>query len=230
MTRLVLWDIDGTLMNSGPVGGEVFTSAIEAATGIRPTERVAMSGKTDPQIVREFLGALALSDEVETHLPVVLAHLVDELAAQADRIAAEAVVMPGVVDVIEHLTADGGIRQSVLTGNVVDNAVVKLAAVGLDRLLDLEVGAYGSDHHDRRELVPIALSRMEELRGLPVAASQTWVVGDTANDLACARAAGARCLLVATGRYAYAELAALGPDAVRHDLSDVDDVVALLRA
>jgi phosphoglycolate phosphatase len=91
------------------------------------------------------------------------------------------------------------------------------------------MGAYGSDHADRNELVPIALRKVEAATGRTFTTpDQVWVVGDAPNDLACARAAGVRCLLVATGRPTYDELQALHPDALRHDLSDIDDIDDLL--
>ena len=135
--------------------------------------------------------------------------------------------LPGVTELLPRLARTAGVRQSVLTGNIAPNAVVKLSAFGLDQWLDLEVGAFGSDDADRNQLVPVALERVRRLRGDEVPAAQVWVVGDTANDLACAQAAGARCLLVATGRVAYDELAGLGADAVLPDLSDTDGVASL---
>jgi phosphoglycolate phosphatase-like HAD superfamily hydrolase len=115
-----------------------------------------------------------------------------------------------------------------VSGNLKANARVKVAAFGLDRWLDLEVGAYGSDDEDRTRLVPIALDRVDRLRGRRYRPQEAWVVGDTPADLACARAGGARCLLVATGRIPFEELAAAGPDALLPDLSDVDRVVTIL--
>ena len=131
-------------------------------------------------------------------------------------------------EVLARLDATEDVHQTLLTGNTAANAAVKVTAFGLEEWLDLEIGAYGSDHADRRELVPIALERARRRRGLDVDAAHTWVVGDTANDLACARAGGARCLLVATGRSSFDELEALEPDAVLADLSDVDAAVRIL--
>jgi len=224
---LVLWDIDGTLVHAGGVGAEVFDRALEESLGTRPPERVQMSGKTDPQIVGEYLAMLGIEDP-GAHLPAVLAQLERELEAAEDDIRAAGRVLPGVLEVITGLTDRGHVLQSVLTGNIAPNALRKLAVFGLDSLLDLEVGAYGSDHADRTELVPIALARVLANRGLDFDRSRVWIVGDSANDLACARAGGVRCLLVATGRSAHGELAALGPDAVLEDLSDTDEVLGIL--
>jgi phosphoglycolate phosphatase-like HAD superfamily hydrolase len=225
--RLVLWDIDGTLIKAGDIGAVVFDRALLRVLGTAPAARVLMSGKTDPQIVREYLELMQV-DEADHHVPSVLEHLEAELAAAAGTIAADGMVLPGVAELLRKLAGEEGVLQSVLTGNIAPNAVVKLAAFGLQRWLDLEVGAYGSDHADRRALVPIARRRAWDLRGATFTPGQIWVVGDSANDLACARAASVRCLLVGTGRSPAGELAALGPDALVDDLSDVEGIFELL--
>ncbi|HEY2301404.1 MAG TPA: haloacid dehalogenase-like hydrolase [Acidimicrobiales bacterium] len=227
MRRLVLWDIDGTLIQGGPTAAIVFDGALERALGTAPSGRVTMSGKTDPQIVREYLTLMDI-DEADHHVPLVLKHLETELAAAADALATGGRVLPGVEAVLRRLDGTEGVLQSVLTGNIAPNAVVKLTAFDLERWLDLEVGAYGSDDADRRALVPIAVGRAKALRGAAFEPDEVWVIGDTANDLACARAGQARCLLVATGRSSRTELSRLGADAVVEDLCAVDDIVALL--
>lgn len=227
--RLVLWDIDGTLVNSGGVGAEVFDLAIERTLGIRPATRPRMSGKTDPQIVREYLAMLEVADdEVLVHLDTVLGHLAAALAASEEEVRRRGTVLPGVEAALGRLAAAPEVVQTVLTGNVAANAAVKLGAFGLERWLDLELGAFGSDHADRSRLVPVAVGRVAERRGRRFEPEQVWVVGDSANDLACARASGARCLLVGTGGAAIEELEALGPDATLPDLADTDHVVGLL--
>ncbi|MGI8759540.1 MAG: HAD hydrolase-like protein, partial [Acidimicrobiales bacterium] len=124
----------------------------------------------------------------------------------------------------------GGFRQTLLTGNLMANAALKLAAFDLTKWLDVEVGAYGTDDPDRNALVPVALERVERLRGERYDPSDVWVVGDTANDLACARAGGARCLLVGTGRAGPAAVQHLGADAVLADLGDTEEVVRVLKS
>ena len=230
--RLVLWDVDGTLVRAGKVAGEAFAVAVEHAVGRHPGDHgVRMGGKTDPQIALEILAGMGLDARAaHGHLPLVLGRLEAELAGAVDLIREAGHVLPGVEEVLERLHHDGDVVQSVLTGNTAANAATKLAAFGLDRWLDLEVGAFGSDHHDRRELVPVARDRVAELRGRRHEPNEVWVVGDTPHDLACARAADARCLLVGTGFTPLAELAALDADAVLPDLADVDEVVELLRS
>jgi len=115
-----------------------------------------------------------------------------------------------------------------VTGNIAPNARLKLEAVGLlPGVIRLELGAYGSDHGNRDNLVPIALRRCRAA-GVDIDEARVWVVGDTPRDLACARAAGVRCLLVATGGCPFEELAAAGADAVVADLTDTQAVRTLL--
>ena len=227
MARLVLWDVDGTLVHTAGIGADVFDRALEQVVGSPPASRIWLSGKTDPQIAREYLELMAV-DDLDERLPVVIEAVEAEVAAAATLLASTGKALTGVPEVLTRLAAVDGVHQTLLTGNTMANAIVKVTAFGLQRWLDLEIGAYGSDHADRSELVPIALERARRLRGLDVDSTRTWVVGDTANDLACARAGGARCLLVATGRTSLADLEALTPDAVVADLSDTDAVVQIL--
>ena len=223
----MLWDIDGTLVRTGDIGSEVFDRALEAVLGRAPGRRIRMGGKTDPQIVAEYLALMGV-DGADHHLPAVLANLEAQLSSAAHLIAQRGHPLPGVREVLARVASGEGVLQSVLTGNIAPNAVVKLAAFGLDAWLDLEVGAYGSDHADRRALVPVALERVRRLRGATPSPEEVWVVGDTAADLACARAGGVRCLLVGTGRTPVGDLAALGADATLPDLADVEAVAELL--
>ncbi len=223
--HLVLWDIDGTLVRAGELGALVFEDALQAIYGERPSGRVRMSGKTDPQIVDEYLDMMgwdaARADEV-------LVELAARLAAAEPQLRREGTALPGAWELLSRLARTGGVVSSILTGNIAPNARVKLRAFGLDGLVDFEVGAYGSDNRDRTALVPVALGRLAAREGVVLDPAQVWVVGDTPRDLACAEAAGARCLLVATGRFAFRELEGLGADAVVSGLTDTETVFALL--
>ena len=230
--RLVLWDIDGTLVRAGKVASEIFTTAVEHAVGRHPGEHgVLMSGKTDPQIALEILSGMGLEDgDDERHLPMVVERLERELAGAVELIRARGRVLPGAAEALAALDEDSAVAQSILTGNTAVNAATKLAALGIDHWLDLEIGAYGSDDRDRCALVPVALERAASRRGWALSGRDVWVVGDTANDLACARAGGARCALVGTGHTPVETLAGLGADAVLDDLSDTEAVMKLLRS
>lgn len=226
--RLVLWDIDGTLLRAGPVAAEIFAAAVTAVTGIDATGHgVSMSGKTDPQIAAEILATLGIDGAgARARIPAVLDQLVTGLSAQRDRVWREGWVLPGVPDLLAELHARPGVCQSVLTGNVAANARAKTAGLGLDRWFDWRFGAFGSDHADRRELVRLARTRAAATLGAEP--NPVWVVGDTPNDLACAHAGGARCALVATGRFDRHELEGLGADAVVDDLADTAAMADLL--
>ena len=225
---MLLFDIDGTLVRAGNIASAVFDRAILAVLGTVPAQRVTMSGKTDPQIAREYL-ALAGTDGPD-HLPAVLEHLERELAGAAEQVARDGEPCPGAAQLLQVLAQDDRLHLSVLTGNIAPNAVVKLSAFGLQEWLDLETGAYGSDSEDRRALVPLALERLADLRGAHLPAGDTWVIGDTPRDYECAEAGGAHCLLVATGRYSEQELEHLGADSVVADLTDTASVARVLTA
>jgi phosphoglycolate phosphatase len=227
---VILWDIDGTLITGGPVTRRSFDLAIASAVGREPGEHgVSFGGKTDPEIALEILASLAVSeDDARGRLPAVLEALEREMGVAVDQLRREGSILPGVRPLLERLHRKPGVLQTVLTGNVEANARLKVSAFGLDEFLDLEVGAYGSDDEDRTMFVPLALWKLQSLRGVEIRPWRVWVVGDTVRDLACARAGGARCLLVATGTFGYEELLRLGADAVLPDLSDVDAAVRLL--
>jgi phosphoglycolate phosphatase-like HAD superfamily hydrolase len=215
---LVLWDIDGTLVDSAGHGRHAFEEAFDAVVGGRP-EWVEYAGRTDHQIALSMLG------DSSEHLPAVLDQLAERLAKRRDAIAAEGHVYPGVPETLAALHEADGVINSLLTGNLEANAAVKVGAFGLDRWLDFEAGAYGSDPHERRsDLVAVARERAAARYGEPAAAV---VVGDTPLDVLAAREAGARAVAVATG---FADLEALResePDALLEDLSDTE---AALRA
>ncbi len=228
----MLWDVDGTLLRTNGVAQRAFDVAAEHVLGRHPGDHaVKMSGKTDPLIALEILVFAGLAEE-EAHrvLPDVVGRLETELAGARELVREQGHVLPGVEAVLTGLHDDPAVILSVLTGNTAANAAVKLQAFGLDGWLDVDVGAFGSDDHDREQLVPVALERQRRLRGRDLDPGQVWVVGDTPRDLACARAGGARCLLVATGRFELAELQGLGADEVLADLSDTAAVTRLLRS
>jgi phosphoglycolate phosphatase-like HAD superfamily hydrolase len=227
--RLVLWDIDGTLLTTGPVGRLALEIGASRAAGIGDVPEVVMGGKTDPQIVREILTLAGLDrHEIERMLPAALEEAQRVLAAGIDRMQAEGGVHPGVRELLDALAATGGVRQTLLTGNVAPNAVVKLDAFGLDAYFDVEIGAYGSDHARRDRLVPIAMSRARELRGEDYDPGEVWVIGDTEHDLSCARAGGVRCLIVGTGHEGFDAVRTLEADAVLESLADTELALEIL--
>ncbi len=213
---LVLWDVDGTLVHTAGHGRYAFEEAFEAVTG-KSAERVSYAGRTDHQI------ALSMLEGEREHLPSVLEKLASALDGRRDEIAREGRAYPGVPETLAALHARDDVINSLLTGNIEANAALKVGAFGLERWLDLEAGAYGSDPHEERyELVAIARERASAKYGEPTGAV---LVGDTPLDVRAARDAGARAVAVATGFSDLDELRAAEPDAVREDLSDTDAAV-----
>jgi phosphoglycolate phosphatase len=219
--RLILWDIDGTLLTTGSAGRLAVEHGAAVAAGLERVPHVVMSGKTDPQIVRDILTLAGLTSAgIDAVMPRALAEAERFLARVTDRMRAEGRVHPGVRELLELLGDTGGVRQSVLTGNIAPNAVLKVRTFGLDHHFDFEIGAFGTDHEERDRLVPFALGRARELRGEDYAPDEVWVVGDTANDAACARAGGVRCLVVGTGQAGFDAVRELDVDAVLENLAD----------
>lgn len=231
LRRLILWDIDGTLLTVGSAGRLALEHAAAAVASI-PFEQlpaVRMGGKTDPQIVREILTAAGLDQhEIDEVMPEALAEAERYLASEVPTMEAEGRVHPGVRELLESLSKTEGVRQSLLTGNLLPNAVVKVSLFGLDPFLDVEVGAYGTDDADRNLLVPVAMRRVRDLRGEEYRPEEVWVIGDTRHDLACARAGGVRALLVGTGREGVDAEEAGEADAFFEDLSDTAGALARL--
>ncbi len=214
---LVLWDVDGTLVHTASHGRYAFEEAYEIVTGRPFNQRVSYAGRTDHQI------ALSMLEGEREHLPNVLSELESALDGRREKIAAEGSAYPGVPEALEALHQRDDVINSLLTGNIEANAALKVSAFGLDRWLDFEVGAYGSDPHEERyELVAIARDRAAAKYGEPAGAV---LIGDTPLDVRAAREAGARAVAVATGFSDVDELRASEPDAVLEDLSDTEAAV-----
>jgi phosphoglycolate phosphatase len=229
--RLVLWDIDGTLVQAGEVGRDIFSEAFQAVLGRDPDQVTAkalvMAGRTDPEIALEFLNAHQIA-EGERHLPAFNEALVTALAAKAAVIRERGRALPGAREVLAALHTSDGVVQSLLTGNVQPNALLKLASFELDGFLDFDVGGFGSDHHHRPSLVEVARAKAERKYGTDFEGTATVLVGDTPLDVAAGRAGGARTVAVATGPYRVDELRSTGADAVLPDLEDTGAAVAAI--
>lgn len=219
MTRLVLFDVDGTLLNAGGAGGRALLAAIDEVFGHRATTGSrSFAGKTDPQIARELLGSAGLDEErITAELPrlwrAYLALLPDELARTAPT------VLEGVAELLEELDAEEGVLVGLLTGNLRQGAELKLnaAGIGFDRF---RVCAFGSDHHDRAELPEIARRRAADFTGSDFSGAQMVIVGDTPHDVRCGERLGVRTVAVATGSYDREALAACAPDHLFDTLRD----------
>lgn len=223
--KIVLFDIDGTILWTDGAGRRAVFQALEEHFGATGPGEHRFDGKTDPQIVRELMLHAGIADEdIDQRLDLVLDRYLALLRAELADADHRDHVFPGVRELLEALEARDDVLLGLLTGNIHPGAQAKLTAVGIapERFL---VGAFGSDHHERPELPEIARRRAEHLLGGPVSGRDVVVIGDTPADIACGEAIGARAIGVATGRYSVRELAACNPAAVFADLSDTEAVV-----
>jgi phosphoglycolate phosphatase-like HAD superfamily hydrolase len=229
--RLVLWDVDHTLINAGRAGWRVYQLAFGEMFGCDVPAAPSMAGRTDRAIALETL-ALAGVPHPRTQLDAFQRLLVQLAPGVADLVREHGRVLPGAAEAIKALAAapwDGGpLVQSVLTGNMRVMAQVKLGALGLDRDLDLRVGAYGDAHKVRADLVPVARASASAAYRADFSGAATVLVGDTPLDVEAAQVAGARAVAVASGEFSVADLTASGADAVLPDLTDTPAVLAAI--
>jgi phosphoglycolate phosphatase len=238
---LVLWDVDGTLLNAGGVGGDLYEIVFLQLFGRSLEGFAPMAGRTDRAIILETL-ELAGIREPRRYVDPFIAGLSAQAPSVRETVAIRGHALPGAAAALAALASArtaatdgraGRVRQSVLTGNIRPVAEVKLSALGLREALDLCIGAYGDDHEVRAELVHVARRRAEAVHGrLPgdFSGTSTVLVGDTPLDIEAALTAGARAVGVATGGYPAADLMAAGAHAVLPDLTDTGLVMRALFA
>jgi len=225
--KLVLFDIDGTLITSRGAGRRAMRTALQrvfgAAGGI---DQYDLRGRTDTRIVHDVMGALGweparVKERLDDFFEAYLGGLTSEIGD-----GRHVVTLPGVSAVVARLAQSADALLGLVTGNIEEGARIKLLPTGLWPLF--RVGAYGSDHMDRRRLPSLAARRAQALVGYPFAATDVVVIGDTPHDIDCARACGAVAVAVTTGQYTRDELLAERPDHLFDDLADVEKVLAAI--
>lgn len=228
--KLVLFDIDGTLLWSDGAGRRALHHALTETFGTVGPADYWFDGKTDPQIVRELMQLEGFDDAViEERLPRTLDRYLDRLRQELYDPAHGAEALPGVPALLDALEARADVVLGLLTGNIAGGARAKLGRVGID-FDRFAVGAFGSDDAVRPELPAIAQRRCREVLDLHVPGERMIVIGDTPADLTCGQGIGARAVGVATGRYTVEQLGAYEPHAVFPDLSDTSAVVEAIVA
>lgn len=229
MKRIVLFDIDGTLLLSHGAGRTAMEAALVGTFGTPGPATYRYDGKTDKLIVRETMRAEGFSDAViDAQMPLVLERYLAGLDTALADVTRQAYALPGIRAIVDAVERADDLVLGLLTGNVVTGARAKLRAVALefDRFV---VGAFGSDHEDRPQLPPIARERASRLLGYDVPGDRLVIIGDTPADIHCGRGVGARAIAVATGGYTVTQLAAHDPAATFANLSDTPLVLEAIR-
>jgi phosphoglycolate phosphatase len=222
--RLLLFDIDGTLIHSGGAGIEALKRALKERFGIEDDlHDIEFAGMTDSGIVVSILNKHkipASAENVAAFLDSYVHFLSSELPRRKGKL------LPGVLELLENLKGRKHVVLALLTGNVSRGAQLKLGHYGVWHFF--EFGAFADDHHDRNQLGPFARARAEEKHGREFSAEEIDVIGDTPRDIACGKALGARTIAVATGSWSRERLSQYNPDILIDDFSDVHRLIHTL--
>jgi len=222
--RLLLFDIDGTLIHSGGAGVYALKNALAERHGIRDNlEDIEIAGMTDSGIVLSILNKHKISATNE-NVTAFLDSYVHFLSLELPR--RKGSLLPGVLELLKKLKARRNIVLGLLTGNVSRGAQLKLGHYGVWHFF--EFGAFADDHHDRNQLGSFAQARAKEKHGREFSAGEIDIIGDTPRDIACGKALGARTIAVSTGTWSRQELAKHHPDFLIDDFSDVDRLMNTL--
>ena len=196
--KLLLFDIDGTLIDTGGSGMHSLREATKETFGDYGPP-LDLAGSTDSGIVRNLythFGEVESQEKTERFYDCYLGHLSQHLKSETY----PGILLPGVRELLEALAVDKeSFALGLLTGNTAEGGWQKVRAYEIDHYFP--VGSWGDDHWDRNELGPIALERAAAHYGLAFSPKETWIIGDTPKDIACAQAIGAKCLAVGTGRF-----------------------------
>lgn len=223
--KLVLFDIDGTLLWTDGTGRRSMEGALEEVFGTPGDPAYRFDGKTDCQIARDQMRGAGFDDvQIDARMHDVLDAYLTRLSTELARDKAAARLCAGVMPLLDALEAHERATLGLLTGNVADGARHKLTAVGID-FGRFRINAFGSDHELRPELPRIAQKRAHEILGLHLTGDRIVIIGDTPADIQCGESLGVRAIGVATGRYSVQELQSHNAAAVFVDFSDTDAVV-----
>jgi phosphoglycolate phosphatase len=214
--HVLLFDIDGTLLNTGGAGQAAMERALQMVFGVtRPTEGISAAGRTDRAITRDLLAwhGIEETQEIREQFHQTYLRCLEEVLPELT-----GHVLPGVAELLQILSAREDVILGLLTGNLARGAELKLRHYNLYHYF--VGGGFGDDHHERDDVARLARRVIEEHRRSPIDDGRLWVIGDTPHDVQCGRAIGARVAAVATGAFTLEELRVTEPDELYEDLSD----------
>ncbi|MFD9888941.1 HAD family hydrolase [Amycolatopsis sp. NPDC059027] len=223
--RLVLWDIDHTLVDYTGIGTAWYAEALSTTTGTELRVRPDFGGRTERAISADILASHGI-EPTEEMIQRLWAELIAVSGRAAGTLRTGGRALPGAAETLTALAGHDGVVQSLVTGNLPEISRLKLATFGLHEHLDLDIGGYGSLSAHRPDLVPHAVARAAAKHGTDFAANAVVVIGDTPADVDAALHHGAVAVAVATGTYGADELRAAGAHTVLADLTDAAAVRA----
>lgn len=222
MKRLLLFDIDSTLICSKGIWGKCFLEALqEVFPHIQRPQNVSFAGKTDLQICREILTYSNIPlEELEQNSKYILQSYEDKAHKAAQEYADKVDILPGVITLLQRLQEQQNITLTLLTGNIFVGAKIKLCCKNLDEFFDFEIGAWGDDNWDRYQLPAIAVSRAQKKLGISFSGKDVVIIGDTIHDINCGKSLGVRSIAVGTGTQDKNTLLNENPDFYFDNLED----------
>jgi len=233
MDRLVVWNIDLTLLDVGRISRDAYADAFRRVTGRPLAALPQLVSRSDTEI---FFESLYLNDVPTGTDEAADADLLSRycweleaaFALRQDELLQQGRLLPGAGAAVTAAVGLPGVVQTVLTGTIKPNAVAKLRAFGLDRFFDLDIGGYGSDAYPRGSLLMLVKGDAGHKYGQLLSDERTVYVADSVRDVEAAAIGGARCIAVATGRSMPAELRDAGADVVLTDLADTGQVLGAI--
>lgn len=232
LEKLVLFDIDGTLLTIGGAARRAISRALkevyQIVDSLENLSRSAFAGKTDPEIILSILEKnhyrnSSRHDKLPSFYRCYTEALKEELPGES-----RARLFPGVRELLQKLKSSNRAVLGLLTGNIREGALIKLSHFGLESFFTH--GSYGSDSGNRSDLPAFAVQRVKEDTGKEYRGKDVVIIGDTLSDLMVSQENGARSVLVATGFFPYEELAQAGPDHLFRDFSNTSEVVKVILA
>lgn len=228
-SKLLLFDVDGTLISTNGVAGKIMLKILqeEIHQSIEYDIKVFV-GSTDRLILRQFIENASLPiEDIDTIIDRVLLKYLSELSTTLNS-PKGVKIQNGVTNLLQRLKDDELIKMGLLTGNIKAGAHFKLGAVNLNTFFP--IGAFGDDAIERNSLPPIAINRAEKYFGVAFPPQNVWIIGDSPRDIICAKANGLRSLAVASGWNSIEELKEHGPTILLNNLSDTDRIIEIFNS